>query len=212
MENPKSKQSLFAKPWLQSLIGIFIIAIALGGLLYWRSISSYIAIDMSEVSAPLINIGPESEGILSETNVKLGDKVVTNESVARVGSEILSTKTSGIITSVQNTPGQVFMPGSPVVSMIDPNQLRIVGKIDEDKGLSRIQIGDPTTFTVDAFGSAQFMGIVDEISPTSDQSGILFSISDKREIKQFDIKVRYDTSLYPQFKNGMSAKLRIYAK
>jgi hypothetical protein len=104
------------------------------------------------------------------------------------------------------------MPGSPVVSMIDPSQLRIIGKIDEDKGLSRIKVGDPAIFTIDAFGSTEFTGIVDEVSPTSNQSGVVFSISDKREIKQFDIKVRYDTLLYPQFKNGMSAKLRIYAK
>ncbi|MCX6719191.1 MAG: hypothetical protein NTZ38_02335, partial [Candidatus Taylorbacteria bacterium] len=91
-------------------------------------------------------------------------------------------------------------------------QLRIVGKIDEDKGLSRIKAGDVATFTVDAFGSAEFTGIVDEISPISNQSAIVFSISDKREIKQFDIKVRYNISLHPEFKNGMSAKLRIYAK
>ncbi len=96
--------------------------------------------------------------------------------------------------------------------MIDPNQLRVVGKIDENKGLSSIKIGDPATFTVDAFGGTEFTGIVDEISPTSDQSSVVFSISDKREIKQFDLKVRYDIALHPEFKNGMSAKLRIYAR
>ena len=138
--------------------------------------------------------------------------MVANESVARVGSEILSAKTAGIVVSTINTPGQVFMPGSPVVSMIDPLQLRVVGKIDEDKGLSRVKIGDPVLFTVDAFGSTQFVGEVDEISPTSNQSSVVFSFSDKSEIKQFDIKVRYDIAQHPEFKNGMSAKLRIYAK
>lgn len=212
MENSKTKKSLFTKPWVQSLIGIISIIIILAGLLYWKSISSYISIDMSQISAPIINIGPESEGILSEVYVKPGDKISINESLARVGSEILSAKTSGIIIDVQNTPGQVFMGGSPVVSMIDTEQLRIVGKIDENKGLSSIKIGDPVVFTVDAFGREKFTGIVDEISPTSNQSGAVFSISDKREVRQFNIKVRYDISLHPEFKNGMSAKLRIYAK
>ena len=212
MENSTPKKSFFRKPWVQSLTGIVLITIVLSGLLYWKSASSYVAVDLSQISAPIIAISPESEGILSEVYVKSGDNVVANESLARVGSEIISAKTAGIVVSVVNTPGQVFMPGSPVVSMIDPNQLRIVGKIDENKGFSNIKVGDLATFTVDAFGGIQFTGIVDEISPTSNQTSVVFSISDKRDIKQFDIKVRYDITLHPEFKNGMSAKLRIYAK
>ena len=212
MENSTTKKNILGKPWVQSLFGIVLIIILLVGLLYWKSVSSSILIETSQVLAPVISISPESEGILSEVYVRPGDIVVANQPVARVGSEILSTKIAGTIITANNTPGQVFMSGSPVVTMIDPNELRIVGKIDEDKGLSSIKVGDPATFTVDAFGSTQFTGIVDEISPTSDQSSVVFSISDKREIKQFDIKVRYDIAKYPEFKNGMSAKISVYAK
>ena len=88
----------------------------------------------------------------------------------------------------------------------------MVGKLDENKGLSRIKVGDPATFTVDTYGGETFTGIVDEISPTSDQSSVVFDISDKRATQQFDVKVRYDVAQHPEFKNGMSAKLRIYAK
>lgn len=212
MENNTQKESFFKKPWIQSLSGIALIAVALAGLLYFKSTSAYVAIEMSQISAPIIIIGPESEGILSEIYVKPGDNVMVNEPLARVGGETLSAKTPGIVVSTVNTPGQVFMPGALVVSMIDPNQLRVIGRIDENKGLADIKLGDTATFTVDAFGGTKFTGIVDEISPTSNQSGVVFSISDKREIKQFEVKVRYDVSLHPEFKNGMSAKLRIYAK
>lgn len=210
--NTDSKKGLFSKPWLQSIIAIIVIFGAVGALFYWKSVSSYLAIDMSQISAPVIQIGPESEGILTAVYVKVGDTVTINEALAQVGSEILSAKTSGIVISVQNTPGQVFMPGNAVISMIDPSQLRVVGKIDEDKGLSNIKVGDPSTFTIDAFGGVEFTGIVDEVSPTSNQSGVTFSISDKREIKQFNVKVKYDVSKHPEFKNGMSVKLRVYAK
>jgi multidrug resistance efflux pump len=210
MENPQPKKSLFSKPWLQSIIGVFVVALALGGFLYWKSTSAYVSIENSQVSAPVISIGPESAGILSEVYVKAGDIVVADKPIARVGSETLYAKVDGIVLSIQNTPGQLFMAGSPVVSMIDPNQLRIVGKLDEDKGLSQIKVNDPVTFTVDAFGGQVFQGLVDEISPTSDQSSVVFSISDKREVKQFDIKIRYDIKLHPEFKNGMSAKVKVY--
>jgi len=69
---------------------------------------------------------------------------------------------------------------------------------------------DPVTFTVDAFGSQQFSGVVDEIAPTSNQSAVVFNISDSRQTQQFDIKVRFDTSEYPDLRNGMSARMTIY--
>ena len=215
IENNMEKKSFISKLWVQSLVGIILIIASLAVLLYWKSTSSYVAVDMSQISAPIINIGPENAGILSEVYVKPGDKVSAGQALARTGSEILTAKVDGIIINVNNTPGQVFTvstAGSSIVSMIDPSQLRVVGKIDEDKGLSQIKVGDPASFTVDAFGSEQFTGIVDSISQTADQSSVVFSISDKREIKQFDVKVRYDISAYPEFKNGMSAKLRIYAR
>jgi len=61
---------------------------------------------------------------------------------------------------------------------------------------------------VDAFDSKQFTGTVEEISQTSDQSSVVFSISDKRDEKNFSIKVKYDN--YPELLNGMSAKAWIY--
>ena len=67
-------------------------------------------------------------------------------------------------------------------------------------------------FKVDAFGSKKYYGVVDEISPTSKESGIAFNISDKRETKEFNISVRFDNAAYNELKNGMSAKIWIYKK
>ena len=62
------------------------------------------------------------------------------------------------------------------------------------------------------FPGEKFVGIVDEVSETSKDTSVVFSISDKREVKDFTIKVKYDTELYKEFKNGMSAKLKVYNK
>lgn len=207
-----NKQSIFSKPWVQSLTGIIIIALVLAGLLVWKSLSAHVSIDTSQISAPTIAIGPQTEGILSAVYVQPGDTVTAGEQVALVGSQVLSAQINGIVTATQNTPGQVIMPGTAVVSMIDPTQLRVVGTIQEDKGLADIKIGQPVTFTVDAFGSAQFTGVVDQISPTSNESSIVFNISDKRQQQNFDVKVRYDIAAHPEFKNGMSAKITAYTK
>lgn len=207
-----TKQSIFSKPWVQSLSGIIVILVLLGGALVWKSLSAKVSIENSQIIAPTIAIGPQNEGILTAVYVKAGDMVTANEPVAQVGGETLSAQVAGLVIGVQNTPGQVFEPGQSVVSMIDPTQLRVVGTLEEDKGLSDIAAGQPVTFTVDAFGNDKFYGVVDSISPTSDETGVVFNISDERAVQKFDVKVRYDIASYPQFKNGMSAKMTVYIK
>ena len=96
--------------------------------------------------------------------------------------------------------------------MINKDSEKVVGKIDENKGLSDIKVGQIATFTVDAFGNKEFHGVVDEISPISDQSSVVFSISDKRQVKQFAVKIKFDIASHPEFKPGMSAKITIYKK
>jgi len=209
---PSEKKGIFSKPWVQSLTGAIIIILIVVGLLVWKSLSSHVSIDNSQVLAPTIAIGPQAEGILQEVDVQPGDSVTAGETVARVGSEILTAQIAGTVIATQNTPGEVIMPGTAVVSMIDPTQLRVVGTIEEDKGLADISVGQPVTFTLDAFGNEKFTGVVDEISPTSDESSIVFDISDQREEQNFDVKVRYNVAAHPEFKNGMSAKITVYTK
>lgn len=210
METPK--QSIFKKPWVQSVTGIVIVSVIATIILIYKSISSYIAIDDSLIQAPVISIGPLSQGILDEVNVRPGDMVTAGQILGRVGAETLSAKIAGIVIDVTNTPGQLFTPSQAVVKMIDPSELRIVGTIKETDGLTKLAVGNPVSFTVDAFDGQKYVGIVDEISPTSKESGVAFSISDKREVKEFEVKVKYDTAAYPLFKNGMSAKMKVYYK
>jgi len=209
-EIKKEKESIFKKPWIQSLSGIIAICLIVGGVLLFKDITSYVKIDDSTISAPVISISPETSGTLDEVYVKVGDKVIAGQSLARVGSEILTAKIDGTIIYTSNTPGQFFTYATPVVEMINPNELRVVGTIKEDAGFSKISIGNPVTFTLDAFGDKQYEGIVDEIAETSKDADVVFSISDKREVKEFTIKVKYDISSHPEFKNNMSAKMKVY--
>ena len=95
--------------------------------------------------------------------------------------------------------------------MIDPTQLRVVGQIDEDKGLTDIKVGDVAKFTVDAFGSKEYDGVVDEIGQTS-QTSVINNIFNQRPTNEFDIYVRFNPARYPELKSGMSARVWVYKK
>lgn len=196
------------------LVAIVVVGGAGGGL-YWYVSSKTVYIDLSQIQAPLINLSPANSGVLQALYVNVGDTVTANQPVALVGDEVVEAQTSGEIVSVDNNIGQYMntLTGQgTVATMVDLTQLRVVGNLDENKGLDEIKVGDPATFTVDAFGSEQFKGVVDEVSPTSEQSSVVFNISDARPTNQFAVYVRFDPNQYPQLKNGMSAKIWVYTQ
>jgi len=169
-------------------------------------------IDQSSLQAPVIDLSSTAGGTLRALNVTAGQTVAPGTTVAQVGVELIKSTSGGLVIATNGDVGDQVAPGQTVVEMIDPSSLRVVGELDENKGLSRVKVGDPVTFTVDAFGGKIFDGVVDEVSPTSNQSGVVFNISSQRQEQQFDVKARFDTATYPQLKNGMSARMWVWVQ
>jgi multidrug resistance efflux pump len=188
---------------------ILIIAGGVAGLVFWKSSSSKVYIEDAKVYAPTISLYPKTAGTLQETFVNIGDTVKINDPVARVGNELIKAKTDGVILTIETSVGSSFSPQTAVATMINPQDLRVVAQTKEDKGLKFIKVGQQAYFTVDAFGSQEYYGVVDQISETSNEGDIVFSISDERQEKAFDVQVRFNVQNYSELKNGMSAKLWI---
>lgn len=199
---------------LRATLTLVLLVVAIGGGIgaYLAVSNKSVYIEKSAIEAPEIDLAPTTSGVLENMYVKAGDTVTANEVVARVGNDLIQTKIAGIVTKADATIGQQYSAGQTVVAMIDPTQLRVVGQIDENKGLDRINVGQYVVFTVDAFGGKQFTGVVDEISPEAQSSDVVFQISDQRQEQVFDVKVRFDTTAYSQLKNGMSARMWVYVK
>lgn len=200
------------KLMMKVLIGL-VVAGVIGGGLYWYVGAQTVAIDQANIDAPLISLSPVNSGVLEAVYVQDGDMVTANEPIAQVGDEIVKAKTAGEIVSVNDNIGQymnVMTGAGTVATMIDPTQLRVVGDLDENKGLADVKVGDAATFTVDAFGSKVFKGVVDEVAPTAESGSVVFNISDQRPTEQFAVKVRFDPSQYPELRNGMSARIWVY--
>ncbi len=193
--------------------GVLLVALAAaGGIVYARGASMRVGIPDATVSAPQVDVSPAASGVLRAVYVRTGDVVAPNAVVAEVGTQLLTAAGGGLVVSVNRQIGATFSPGQAVVALIDPSQLRVVGQADENKGLNRLRVGQAADFTADAFGSRVFHGVVDEVSPTAQASGVVFNISDQRQTQIFDVKVRFDASAYPELKNGMSARLTVYTE
>ena len=189
---------------------VVIILGGIGGFIYWSIASSRVYVENSVISAPMTSLYPTFGGTLQEVFVNVGDLVQTSAPIARVGNELIKARSDGQILSVNTNIGASFGPGQAIATMINPQDLRVVGQVQEDKGLKDIKIGQMAIFTVDAFGSKQYTGIVDQINPSSNSGDIVFNMSNARQENDFDVKVRFDVHQYPELKNGMSSKLWIY--
>jgi multidrug resistance efflux pump len=189
---------------------VLIIGGGIGAAGYLAVADTRVSIDKSVVQAPQIALAPSTPGILKQVFVKEGDTIPADTVVAQVGTELIKSTVSGLVIQTDTDIGAQVSAQTPVVTMIDPSALHVVGQIDENKGLTSLKVGDRAVFTVDAFGGKKFTGVVDEISPTSNADDVVFSISDKRATNTFNVKVAYDESAYPELKNGMSARLWIY--
>jgi multidrug resistance efflux pump len=208
--NIQQNKNIFKKPWIRSLISFVVIFGALAGFLFWQTQKNTILIENSDLEAPIVNLTPSAPGILNALYVKEGDTVEANAQIALVGSQIISTKVGGIVSSAPYVLGSYFSPGQTVVSVVNTSEMKVVGQIEETKGLNSLKVGQRATFSVDAFPGKIYIGVVDEISPVSNDNGIIFSISDQRPVKKFEVKVRFNVISYPELKSGMSAKITVY--
>lgn len=207
-QNILSRYNISPKKIKYGLIILAILAICAGGF-YWYAISQRIYTEKAEIFAPLVILSPAQPSVLRKIMVKNGNQVAANQALAKLDDGgFIRAETEGLVVNINDQVGKLFSPGMPVVTVINPNDLRLIAHVPENKGLNQIHVGQNVVFTVDAFGSKEFHGVVDEVSNTSDQSSMVFSISDKRAEKDYSIKIKYEN--YPELLNGMSAKAWIY--
>lgn len=208
----RSISRLVQSVWFASAVVVVVILGVAGGAYYLMNASTRISIDKAEVSAPLIPLSPQNAGELKNILVHEGDEVQADTVVAQVGNELIKTQTSGRIVLVNSNIGKLFNRGESVVQMVQSDQLRVEARVAEDKGLKNIAVGQRAVFTVDAYGSKEYEGIVDEVSPAPLEAGVAFNISDKRTTKEYVVKIRFDLTRYPELSYGMSARAWVYIK
>jgi multidrug resistance efflux pump len=206
----KTKSFIRNRPFIMGLVIVLLIVGLGGGYYYWQEQETRIYVEKAEIYGPIISLAPRTAGEIDTLYVKEGDRVSEGQNLAKVGGQLITAKTNGIILWVANTPGQMASNQTVVIKMIDPQALRVVGHLQENKGLSSIRIGQRVVYTVDAFDAKEYEGKVEMVSSTARQSSVVFSISDKREEREFDVTATFDVQGSPELKNGMSAKMWIY--
>lgn len=194
----------------RSIIGILFVALVAGGYFLYAFFQGRLFIDDSLVQAPLVAITAPVAGTLTEVDAYEGEFVNKGDSLAIVAGQTVYAPTDGLVVMADNQIGSSVNPQTPVIQLINAEDMRIAGTIDENKGLSDIKVGQVVSFTIDALPGKTFWGYIDEISPSAKSTQNAFSISSERPTQQFVVYAKFDAKAYPAIKNGMSAKMTVF--
>lgn len=209
----KKRLTMFGNRTIRiSAAAICLLLILSGTYVFYQKTSGRVHIDNSTIQAPVITVSPSSAGKVLEMDVKNGQTVGIGDQLAVVGSETLRSDTEGLVIAASDLTGSTVNQATQLIQLIRPVNLRVVGTIDENKGLKDIRAGQVASFTVDALPGRTFWGYVDEISPSAIAPVFSFSTSSERHTQQFAVSVKFDTTAYPDIKNGMSAKMVVYTR
>ncbi len=203
IKNPKT---------LKIVITFIVLILVLGGFYLYEKMNERVFIDNSLATAPVVSVSTINAGKLTEIDVYEGKKIKKADPIAVVNGQTLYADTDGLVIMANNQIGSIVNSQSPVAQIINLNDMRIAGTIDENKGLDQIKVGQVVSFTVDALPGKNYWGYVDEVSPTAKQTQLSFSISSERPTQQFIVYARFDANKYPEIKNGMSARMIVYTK
>jgi multidrug resistance efflux pump len=197
---------------IAGISGLVLIALIVGVYIYLQNTIGRILIDKSLIQAPIITVSPSLPGKVQEIKVKEGQTVSCGDILAVVGSETLHAQTDGLIISASDLTGSAVNQATPLIQMIRPINIRVVGTIDENKGLNDIKVGQAVSFTVDALPANTYWGYIDEIAPSANPAAFSFSSSSERPTQQFTVYAKFSSAIYANIKNGMSAKMVVYTK
>jgi multidrug resistance efflux pump len=204
---------LFKNRMFQKIFSsICVLLILIGVYVYFQKITGRVYIDHSVIQAPVITISPTTSGKVLEMTVHEGQNIQNGDTLAIVGSETLRADTDGIVISASDLTGSTVNQQTQLIQIIRPINLRVVGTIDENKGLQDIHVGQVVSFSVDALPGNTYWGYIDEISPSAVAPTFSFSTSSERPTQQFTVYAKFDSISNSSIKNGMSAKMIVYTK
>ncbi|MFM1651587.1 HlyD family secretion protein [Brevibacillus sp. B_LB10_24] len=192
---------------MKKKIGLLILALLIlgGGAFGTRQYlyaMSHVTTDDAKIDGRLVKVSPEIAGRVTEVRIKEGDAVEAGETLARLDeknaslqnrdSALVKAPVTGVVIKEFVSVGENVSPGQRVFLLANLDDLYVSARIEETK-IERIHVGDPVSFTIDAFSGKQLQGVVEQIGlaadstfsllPTSNASGNFIKVTQRIPVK-----------------------------
>ena len=85
------------------------------------------------------------------------------------GYTVITSPLTGMVSDRPAEPGEAVASGDPILTVVNTSVLELAGRIPVDEA-GAVRIGQPVTFTLDAFPGREFRGTVARKDPAADPS------------------------------------------
>lgn len=85
----------------------------------------------------------------------------------QAGFTVVTAPITGVVSERPAESGEAVSPGDPIVTIVNTATLELAGRIPVDAAAS-VRVGQPVTFTLDAYPNREFRGTVARKDPTAD--------------------------------------------
>jgi len=194
---------------------------------YWYENTFYVSTDDAMIDGDIYNVSPQVSGKIIELDVDEGQTVQAGDIIARLDDStlpaganpdlaVIRAPISGVVIKRVNHVGEMAVPGSPVVMMVDPRALYVTANVEETK-INRVHPGQPVDITVDQLAGKRFSGVVTSVTratqatfsllPTSNTGGNFTKVTQR-------IPVRISLNGYQGSKlmYGASVEVKIHVR
>lgn len=94
---------------------------------------------------------------------------------AQLANTVLTAPFSGYIFNKRVVMGDMASPNLPLMTLVDTSKVKVEINIGEND-IAKLAIGQPVTFTVDAYPGQTFTGTLSELSPAADLKNRTFKV------------------------------------
>jgi len=142
----------------------------------------------------------------AESSVHQAENSVRQAELDRTYAVVVAPERGQVADRVHQ-PGEIVMPGAPVVTVAQLDTVKVLAAVDETR-VGAVRVGDPVRVRVYTFDDRWFDGWVTDIQPAGDFATRKDWGAQRRDIRTFTVTARLPN---PDrlLKDGMTAEVRI---
>ncbi len=152
----------------------------------------------------LVERGPRAEQVAAARAQLAQARAGLAEAETRVAHRTLSAPSPGVVTVRHHEPGEVVAPGSPVLTLMDPDDRWVRIYVPEDR-VGAVSLGMPATITTDTFPGKSYGGEVAYIASEAEFTPKNVQTQEERVRLVYAVKVRVTGDPGQELKPGMPA-------
>jgi HlyD family secretion protein len=146
-------------------------------------------VDLAQINLTALEDGPSQYQIASAEAAVEAAEADLNSQKAKLEDQVIKAPSEGVILEVFMLPGELSLPGQPILALADIDTLEVSVYIPEAE-LGWANIGDEVDLTVDAYPERVFRGEVIFIADEAEFTPRNVQTPEQRVILVYEVRIR----------------------